>query len=280
MIQLLVLIGLLLGFARLVQSVGKRNAWIQAYQEVGRRYLGEKSVKAGVSCPTILSRPSLKFRYRDTHCTVSTRRFKSFSGYRRVTQASVPLTWQCDDWEVTTGAFNNWRLYGAREKRRLTFEQPDFQANFKVSAKKTVAAKRQLNDQVRWQIEQIRRFSASQNACVQVRQKTLVVVVPDQIRSKQRLGDFVRLSLKLYDLLSLTNATGLSFVEDDSVALIGDIQCPICSESIEQQMVVCIGCQTPHCRDCWEYNGQCATYACQETRYLDAGTIGMQSEPV
>ena len=276
MLQLLVLIAIVLGFAKLFQLMGKRNAWVEAYQAVGRRYLGKKSVKAGVSCPTIFSTPSLSFGYRNTHCTVTTRRFRAFPDHRHVTQASILLSWKCDDWEVTTGEFNHWRLSGARGKSRVTFDELEFQSNFKVAAKDSMAVKRQLDDQVRWQIEQIRRFSQSKNVCVQVKHRSLIVSVPDDIRDKQRLDDFVRLSLKLYDLLALTNSTGLAFVEDDEVALIEDVQCPICSENIQQQMVACIRCQTPHCRDCWEYNGQCATYACQETRFLDAGTKGVE----
>lgn len=280
MIQLLILIAVVIGCAKFFLYWCKRGSWIETYKEVGRRYLGKKSVKAGVSCPTILSTPTLSFGYRDTHCTVSTRRFKSFPEHRRVTQASILLTWNCEDWEVTTGDFNRWRLYGVREKSRLTFDQPDFQASFKAAAKNTMAAKKQLDDQVRWQIEQLRRFSESNHVCVQVRHKVLTILVPDDLRSVERLDDFVRLSLKLYDLLSLTNSKGLSFVKDDSVVLVEHVRCPICCENVEQQMVVCIRCQTPHCRDCWEYNGQCATYACQETRFLDASTKGVQDAAV
>jgi hypothetical protein len=275
MIQLLILIAVVIGFAKFFLYLGSRNSWIAAYQEVGRRYLGKKSVKAGVSCPTIISPPTLSFGYRKTHCTVATRRFRSFPEHRRVTQASILLPWKGDDWEVTTGEFNHWRLYGVRGRNRLTFEQLDFQANFKAAAKNKIAAKRQLDGQVRWQIEQLRRFSESNHVCVQVRHKVLTVSVPDDLRTSQRLDDFVRLSLKLYDLLLLTTSTGVSFIKDDSVVLVEEVQCPICSENVEQQMVVCIRCQTPHCRDCWEYNGQCATYACQETRFLDASTSGV-----
>jgi hypothetical protein len=280
MIQILLIGGAIFAFVKLIGFWGKRQSWIEAYQQVGRRYLGKKSVQAGVSCPTPLSSPTLSFGYRNSHCTVSTRRSKAFLGSRRVTHAGILLPWNCGDWEVTTGEFSSWRSFRNRRKSRLTFEQPEFQANFRVAAQKPQVAKEHLNDQVRWQIEQIRRFSDSKNVCIQVNNNLLTVAVPDEIRTQRRLDDFVRLSLKLYDLLALTKAAGVSFVQQDAVALLEDVQCPICSESIEQQMVVCIRCQTPHCRDCWEYNGQCATFACQETRFLDAATKCTQSAPV
>ena len=47
-----------------------------------------------------------------------------------------------------------------------------------------------------------------------------------------------------------------------------DFRCPICSNEVMQDMVVCKRCKTPHCAECWEYNGKCATFACMEERCI------------
>lgn len=43
--------------------------------------------------------------------------------------------------------------------------------------------------------------------------------------------------------------------------------CRVCGEKILLDRIECRRCETPHHKDCWDYNGRCATYACGETRY-------------
>lgn len=44
-------------------------------------------------------------------------------------------------------------------------------------------------------------------------------------------------------------------------------RCRVCGERIMLDRIECRRCETPHHKDCWDYNGRCATYACGETRY-------------
>ena len=39
-------------------------------------------------------------------------------------------------------------------------------------------------------------------------------------------------------------------------------RCDVCRQPLGWPIIVCNGCVTPHHRDCWEYTGGCATYAC------------------
>ena len=43
--------------------------------------------------------------------------------------------------------------------------------------------------------------------------------------------------------------------------------CRVCGERIVLDRIECTRCDTPHHKDCWEYAGRCAVYACMETRY-------------
>jgi len=74
--------------------------------------------------------------------------------------------------------------------------------------------------------------------------------------------------LELFDQLMLHKADGLEFTESNQAAVMEDFRCPICSDDVMHEMVVCKRCKTPHCAECWEYNGKCATFACMEKRYI------------
>ncbi|MBI4865452.1 MAG: hypothetical protein HY816_00730 [Candidatus Wallbacteria bacterium] len=40
--------------------------------------------------------------------------------------------------------------------------------------------------------------------------------------------------------------------------------CPVCGEPAEGEVRTCEKCGTPHHRDCWDYAGRCALYACED----------------
>ncbi len=43
--------------------------------------------------------------------------------------------------------------------------------------------------------------------------------------------------------------------------------CMVCGEDVNERKVYCESCGTPHHRECWEYLGQCSTYACGHKRF-------------
>ena len=120
-------------------------------------------------------------------------------------------------------------------------------------------------------MEQLRRLTGWEQVSVAIKRGNLVVSKPGFIADFQMLDDLVRFTLELHDQLLLASAQGIDFVNDNSAAIFDQVKCPICSEEIVHDLVVCTRCKTPHCRDCWQYNGQCATFACSETRFLQVG---------
>lgn len=157
----------------------------------------------------------------------------------------------------------------------MEVDDPTFQSQYYVSSNSPSVAKRLLNPSVRWQIEQLRRHANDNELSISVFRGSLMVSKPGYIRQYQPLEDFVRFSLELFDLLMLVDAKGIEFLNVDQAAVVADVKCPICSEQIMLDMVVCARCKTPHCQDCWEYNGQCATFACSETRCIQVGNVSM-----
>ncbi len=43
-------------------------------------------------------------------------------------------------------------------------------------------------------------------------------------------------------------------------------ECQICGTAMEERVVYCAKCKTPHHEECWMYNGACSTYGCREIR--------------
>ena len=93
---------------------------------------------------------------------------------------------------------------------------------------------------------------------------------PTALSEEQQLDDFLRLSLQVIDQLKSAEIRGIEFVNQDKAVVMDDVVCPVCSEAVAGEMVVCVRCKTPHCRECWEYNTCCATFACGEKRYFSS----------
>ena len=272
MIPILLILGFLFLFFKIMLVVIDRRSWALEYQSVGQRYHGKKTINAGVSTLTPLSRPVLNFKYRDAAVTLASRGTTAFPGHKRETRLSIIALFDIVQMEVTTGSIIDWRWLKDR-RRKLVFDQPEFQATFKGASKSPLEAKRLINKDIRWQLEQLRRSSLTNQIRIRTNHQSLEIAVPGDLRNCQTIDDFVRMSLKLYDLLATSNTVGLNFVNEDEVTLLESVKCPICSEEIETETVCCVRCQTPHCHDCWSYNGECATFACKETRFIEVGNV-------
>ena len=62
--------------------------------------------------------------------------------------------------------------------------------------------------------------------------------------------------------------------EEAGNELVCSKRCPVCACPIEEHteedpLVVCPRCSTEHHKDCWEYNGGCALYACRDAEPPD-----------
>lgn len=270
MISILLVAGFIFFAIRTVMLLGNRQSWRLEYQAVGQRYHNKHTVNAGVSTFTPFSRPMLNFNYRDTHATLASRHSVGFPDHKRETRMSIMVPFNIVDMELTTGELNDWR-WAKNSMRKIVFDQPEFQATFKSVSRQPIEAKRQINKAIRWQLEQLRQSSPSGQLRIQLVSRKLNIAVPGDLRNCQPIDDFVRMCLKLYDLFAMLDSVGLNFINEDEVTLLESVKCPICSEEIATKTVCCIRCKTPHCEDCWSYNGECATYACDETRFTEVG---------
>lgn len=99
-------------------------------------------------------------------------------------------------------------------------------------------------------------------------------VVPSAMLTAASLRDLNDRSRKMIDgfLATLTvSAADAEMVEILEVVLPEEIaRCRVCGERILLDKIECRRCDTQHHKDCWDYNGKCAMYACGETRYRSA----------
>ena len=97
-------------------------------------------------------------------------------------------------------------------------------------------------------------------------QGSLLVEKLTRLEQPAELIAFVRHTMELFDQALLARTAGIEFVEHLDLQTLDDARCPVCGEEIVSDIVFCVSCRTPHHRDCWNYNGKCATYACGEIR--------------
>ena len=77
----------------------------------------------------------------------------------------------------------------------------------------------------------------------------------------------------------LAFSEGIDFQQDHIADTLESMQCPVCSSEVEGSMVMCVRCKTPHCLDCWQYNGKCGMFACGENRYVLIGAQPPSDSP-
>ncbi len=143
----------------------------------------------------------------------------------------------------------------------------EFDQKFYVYTNEPSVAKQLLTDAVKWKMSELKNLNPSELK-IQLEGGLLKTSSRQWFGTGQELLDFVQGSLELFDQLMLHKAEGVEFLHQNQAAIIEDFRCPICSDDVMHEMVVCRRCKTPHCAECWEYNGKCATFACMEERYL------------
>ena len=251
---------LILIISSATRSQLKSDSWNRSYIAIAKKYGGQ------CHPANWFGRPSARFRYGEAHCFLSTVKTK-VAGGGEFTQLST--SWPSSDLrlEVIPRWRSNrlWPLAGMEEFRTGSVE---FDERFLVRASDKELAQAFLSEGVRWQISRLCSFLASNDVYVMLNRGSFVVKKPTYIKNRQVLDDFVRFTLEMFDQGMMTRTVGIEFVSDSKGKIVDEIKCQICGGEIQLDLVTCIRCRTPHCRECWEYNGQCATYGCGEDRYV------------
>ncbi len=269
---LLLLVTLIFFGGFLLSVVRSLGSWNRTYVKLGKRYAG-KQPHGGVFYGYLLSNPSLSFDYGRTYCYIKNRKTMKFNEGR---QTGITMNWPNRKLklEIKTPSARS-RGWGKSMLKQVQIANPQFQADFSVASNNPLYAQKLLNNGSQWQLELLRRHTDNRQLVVTINRGQLSICKPGYIKDYQLLDDFLRYSLELFDQLMLVGAEGIEFLNENEAAIVAEVKCPICSEEIKNDMVVCARCKTPHCLDCWEYNGQCATFACSEARYVRVGSLNV-----
>ena len=125
-----------------------------------------------------------------------------------------------------------------------------------------------LNGGVQMCIEKLRRLRGSGSLSVTIADGHLWIRKRGVIRDYETLRHFAAMGLDLYEQAMLVTGTQIEFVEERALMEDGDAVCRVCGDGLEEKIVFCRKCHTPHHRDCWSYFGACSTYGCGETRFI------------
>ncbi|MEM7453983.1 MAG: RING finger protein [Planctomycetota bacterium] len=265
--EVIIVAAIIYALARAI--IPRLGGWNKAFDMVAKRY------NATVFRGYLFTRPSMVFTYGSTGCRVRTRRSSRFKERR---QTDVEMQWPDPNFRLIVSSAPD--QVNARAESRGWFrsrtepveiEGTPFDSSLSIKSNDPDVAKKFFTSNVQWEIEQLRRHLGNEQLLIEISGGRFLVAKPGFIKHHVLLDDFIRYSLELYDRMSLCNVEGIEFVNEDRAKVVDDCVCPICADKIEYEMVICVRCKTPHCLDCWQYNGQCATFACKETRYLRAG---------
>lgn len=109
-------------------------------------------------------------------------------------------------------------------------------------------------------LEMIARMGRPCGGTLETTPEEVVLRKPLGFEDDDALQLFVRLAMPvLARAIKVCTYTGVEILE---AAPTGEGDCPVCSHPLSEETVRCAKCRTPHHKDCWEYLGGCATYAC------------------
>jgi hypothetical protein len=131
------------------------------------------------------------------------------------------------------------------------------------------AARRLLNEVVRWDIERLRTQPTASPLSIRFGRGELDVSKMMDVRSGSDLISLVEVVLDLYDQAMLTQTRDITFLEQQAAQVLEEPVCRVCGEVIREGLVFCRRCKTPHHRDCWLYVGRCSVFACGESQFRE-----------
>lgn len=140
---------------------------------------------------------------------------------------------------------------------------PDFDSRFVVQSNDVVELMHFLQPAVQAAI-----YSMGKNAVLNISGGRMQLDREVKFSDPAMIQSVVRQFVDSYFIMRATIVDATNAIEVTAVSLdTTEAVCMVCGEPINQRRVVCRTCSTPHHRECWEYLGQCSTYACGQTKF-------------
>ena len=217
-------------------------------------------------------RPSVRFRHRDVLVAVDMA--ATWDGGENSVCTRVLLQWPDPDIRCEVFSSGAWSRFGRFVGMQdIEIGSVDFDRDYIISGNDRDSLVGFLSNGVQVHIDRVRYVKSSAGVYLSVNRGTFLVRKRGVIRNESILELFVMEVLDLYDQALLTLTKGIEFVGvhlDDGAE---DAICQICGERMDDDIVFCRRCKTPHHLDCWQYLGSCSTYGCSESKYLSSRKI-------
>jgi len=145
----------------------------------------------------------------------------------------------------------------------------EFDPRFVVKSNDETFVREFLDAKTRQAVEDLRNLLGNDRILISVNSSRLMVRKQGILGELDDLTVFAELCCQMYDRIFLfwQKSSGIEILEDDPAPAGKDPVCQVCGAAIPgDDRVYCRRCRTPHHKDCWEFNGQCSTYACGEKR--------------
>lgn len=152
------------------------------------------------------------------------------------------------------------KFFGAQD---VQIGVPDFDAAYMIAARPHEFARTFLDGGSRTLVNELAGMSNGRTFLVEIAGKDAHVRIGRYLRDAGEIERFLRKSFEFAATLAGTTSTDVQVIETASE---GKGLCQVCGSALEEDVVRCRKCGTPHHRDCWSYNGCCSTFGCGERR--------------
>lgn len=260
-ISLLVFAAIVILIGYLISRISGLGDWNQNYYRLRKQFGGERSL-GGVMYGYYFATPTLMFLYGSIHCKLKSRRKFFLVGPR---QTEFRMFWQGEPLSFTLKATPNPTV---SKFKSIPLNTPKaFGQVYTLTSAQPQLVRKFLGVGIQSELEQLRCLNQDGALQITLNGQSLKVTKPGYIRDFPSLDHLIRHSINLYQQLTLGEDQAIVFLQHDKTVVLERIQCSLCKANIEGPMVLCRGCKTPHCKECWTYSQRCSTYACRETRY-------------
>ena len=149
----------------------------------------------------------------------------------------------------------------------------EFDPRWVVKSDDAAFAREFLDGKTRQAVDDLRSLVGNDRLLVSLNGSRLMVRKQEILSKFDDLVVFAELASHVCDrvLQFWQRQSGIEIMDEpaSAAAEAGDPTCQVCGAKIPIDVrVYCRRCRTPHHKDCWEFNGQCSTYACGEKRNM------------
>jgi hypothetical protein len=144
---------------------------------------------------------------------------------------------------------------------------PEFDRDYVVESVPSSVAARVFAPARRHQaIATILRLKGYDRPSIELDSDYLVVRVLQDDPDEGLLMELVKTAEEVLEYL--LDSAPLPGIKLGAVELSPGGECQVCGSRMEEPVIRCEVCRTPHHRECWQYMGRCTTYACKGRRFV------------